>query len=220
VLCLDSERGEFMDEQAFSFLGDLTPLVSVAVSNSLKHQMVKTESNTDSLTGLNNHRGFMEKFLPTLEMALKEHVPLALLMMDLDGFKSVNDRYGHKNGDALLVEVGRVLRAQLRKSDICLRYGGDEFVAILPGVDKALADQTARRIQLAFENRGLINIEGEGVGVGISVGVATFPMDGIDADTLLVAADRDMYLNKSQRSRRLRPEGLILPFEKKGEQRT
>lgn len=219
VTTLYSDTPNNYTDQHLRLMEAIAPHAAAAVSNAIIYAETQEDAYTDPLTGLPNIRYFNMFIAGELKRAKRVGSPLALLMMDLDGFKSVNDRYGHKNGDALLVEVGRVLRAQLRKSDICLRYGGDEFVAILPGVDKALADHTARRIQMAFEGRGLINIEGEDVGVGISVGVATFPVDGIDADTLLVAADRDMYLNKSQRSLRARSEGLVIPFEKKSERK-
>jgi diguanylate cyclase (GGDEF)-like protein len=152
VLCLDSERGEFMDEQSFSFLGDLTPLVSVAVSNSLKHQMVKTESNTDSLTGLNNHRGFMEKFLPTLEVALKENVPLALLMIDIDDFKVFNDSYGHLVGNLILVELAKILVEFFRSADLIARWGGEEFVVVLNGTPPDIAPRICEQLRRKIES--------------------------------------------------------------------
>lgn len=215
VLTLYSDTANNYTDQHLRLMEAIAGNSAAAISNAILHEEAQEDAYTDALTGLPNIRYFNAVIVNELTRARSTGSPVSLLMMDLDGFKSVNDRYGHKNGDALLVEVGRLLRSQLRKSDMCLRYGGDEFVAILPGVDRALGEQTARRIQFAFEDRGLINVEGEDVGVGISVGVATFPSDGIESEALLVSADRDMYLNKARRSHAIRPELTLVPFEKR-----
>jgi diguanylate cyclase (GGDEF)-like protein/putative nucleotidyltransferase with HDIG domain len=215
VLTLYSDTSNNYTDQHLRLMEAVAGHSAAAISNAILHEEAQEDAYTDALTGLPNIRYFNVVIGSELKRARNSGSPLTLLMMDLDGFKSVNDWYGHKNGDALLVEVGRLLRSQLRKSDICLRYGGDEFVGILPGVDRALGEQTARRIQAAFDGRGLINVEGENVSVGISIGVATFPTDGIDSDALLVAADRDMYLNKSVRPRPSRGETSVVPFEKR-----
>jgi diguanylate cyclase (GGDEF)-like protein len=214
-LTLYSDTSNNYTDQHLRLMEAVAGHSAAAISNAILHEEAQEDAYTDALTGLPNIRYFNVVIGSELKRARNSGSPLTLLMMDLDGFKSVNDWYGHKNGDALLVEVGRLLRSQLRKSDICLRYGGDEFVGILPGVDRALGEQTARRIQAAFDGRGLINVEGENVSVGISIGVATFPTDGIDSDALLVAADRDMYLNKSVRPRPSRGESSVVPFEKR-----
>jgi diguanylate cyclase (GGDEF)-like protein/putative nucleotidyltransferase with HDIG domain len=215
VVTLYSDTLNTYTEQHLRLMEAVAGHAAAAISNALIHEEAQEDAYTDALTGLPNIRYFNVMIVNELKRARTSGSPVSVLMMDLDGFKSVNDRYGHKNGDALLIEVARLLRSQLRKSDVCLRYGGDEFVGILPGVDRSLGEQTARRIQQAFEDRGLINVEGENVGVGISVGVATFPADGIEPETLLAAADRDMYVNKARRPRPARPELSIVPFEKR-----
>jgi diguanylate cyclase (GGDEF)-like protein len=153
-----------------------------------------------------------------LDRALRLGYPVTLLMMDLERFKAVNDQYGHKNGDLVLLEVGNILRGQLRKSDICMRYGGDEFLAILPGVDKELAQQTKGRIQAVFDNEEIISIEGEEIRVGISIGISTFPLDGHDPDLLVAIADRDMYRDKLRRSRAAGTGSSVVPFERRKDQ--
>ena len=122
------------------------------------------------------------------------------MMMDLERFKAVNDRFGHQNGDLVLLAAANLLRAQLRNSDICLRYGGDEFLAILPGVDEQLALQTRRRIQTVFDEKPVADIENEPVQVGVSIGVAGYPKDALEVDTLVAFADREMYFDKTKRA--------------------
>lgn len=216
VMTLYSDALNVYTEEHLRLMEAIAGHSAAAISNAIQHEEAQEDAYTDALTGLPNLRYFNAIIANELRRARNAGIPVSLLMMDLDGFKAVNDRYGHKNGDALLIEVARLLRSHVRKSDVCLRYGGDEFLGILPGVDRGLAEQTARRIQIGFEGRTLINVDGENVGVGISVGIATYPADGIDAETLVVAADRDMYLNKARRSHGGgRPDPSVIPFEKR-----
>jgi len=140
--------------------------------------------------------------------------PVTLLMMDLERFKAVNDRYGHTQGDLVLLTAAHLLRSQLRKSDVCSRYGGDEFLAVLPGVDRELAVQTRQRIQAAFDRKPITYVESEPVRVGISVGFALFPNDGLEADLLIAIADRKMYENKLDRVGTRAQTADVIHFER------
>src|SRR6202022_4746340 len=114
----------------------------------------------------------------------REHHPLALLMMDLDGFKEINDTFGHHGGDEVLRHVAARLKAQVRESDTVARLGGDEFAIILPGVvDEAAAGATATRILHALQEP--LMIEGETLEIRASIGIVLFPRHAEDADTLL-----------------------------------
>jgi diguanylate cyclase (GGDEF)-like protein/putative nucleotidyltransferase with HDIG domain len=211
VITLYSDAPENYSDQHLRLMEAVAPHSATAISNAIIYQETQEDAHTDPLTGLPNIRYFNTVIGEELRRAKRIGFPVTLLMMDLDGFKAVNDRYGHKNGDAVLIEVGRVLRGQLRKSDTCLRYGGDEFLAILPGLDKSLGSQTSQRIQAAFDGRCLVNIEGEDVGVGISIGVATFPGDGLEPDVLVAKADQDMYREKIERAKR-GGDTTVVPF--------
>ena len=211
VITLYSDAPENYSDQHLRLMEAVAPHSATAISNAIIYQETQEDAHTDPLTGLPNIRYFNTVISEELRRAKRIGFPVTLLMMDLDGFKAVNDRYGHKNGDTVLIEVGRVLRGQLRKSDTCLRYGGDEFLAILPGLDKSLGSQTSQRIQAAFDGRCLVNIEGEDVGVGISIGVATFPGDGLEPDLLVAKADQDMYREKIERAKR-GDDTTVVPF--------
>ncbi len=216
VITLYSDGPDTYNDQHLRLMEAIAPHSAAAISNAVIYEETQEDAYTDALTGLPNIRYFSIFIGEELKRAKRVGCPVSILMMDLDGFKTVNDRFGHKNGDSMLVEVGRLLRSQLRRSDTCLRYGGDEFLAVLPGLDNTLGRQAAARIQAAFEGRPLINIEGEDVGLGISIGVATFPADGIVHDELVAKADRDMYRNKVDRAQ-AEESGSLIQFGKKSE---
>jgi diguanylate cyclase (GGDEF)-like protein/PAS domain S-box-containing protein len=157
---------------------------------------------TDSLTGLVNRRRFEERVEVELWEARSGDSALALLFMDLDGFKAVNDDLGHAAGDQLLVEVAARLKARLRRSDLAARLGGDEFLVSLQGLDRATARRQADRVaeQLRAAIAEPYDLAGHPVRVTASIGVATFPEDEADDFRALVhRADVRMYAAKQAR---------------------
>jgi diguanylate cyclase (GGDEF)-like protein len=143
-------------------------------------------SRTDPLTGCLNRRGFAERLDAELQRAEREETEIALIQLDLNGFKAVNDRFGHAAGDDLLRWVGSTMQALLRGSDATGRLGGDEFALLLPGVSAAEARVIADRTVAALAER-----------VGSEAGVAVFPADGHDGDSLHRHADADLYAAKA-----------------------
>ena len=146
----------------------------------------------DGLTDLPNRTLMFDRLRQAILVSKREHQPLALLMMDLDGFKEINDTFGHHGGDEVLRHVATRLKAQLRESDTVARLGGDEFAIILPGVaDEATAGATATRILHALQEP--LIIEGEALEIRASIGIVLFPRHAEDADTLLRRGDAAMY---------------------------
>jgi diguanylate cyclase (GGDEF)-like protein len=154
---------------------------------------------TDSLTGLLNRRGFEQRLDVALEAAREQRSPLNLVVMDCDDFKGVNDRAGHAFGDALLRELGTVLARCLPDDAEAARFGGDEFVVMLPGV---LADAVGRTLEglLARMRDGL---QDGGFPISLSAGVATYPYDGGAASQLVRAADQALYEAKERGKNRV-----------------
>ena len=146
----------------------------------------------DGLTNLPNRTLMFDRLHQAILVSKREHHPLALLMMDLDGFKEINDTFGHHGGDQVLRHVAGRLKGQLRESDTVARLGGDEFAVILPGVrDEAAAGLTASRILQALQEPMMI--EGELLEIRASIGIVLFPRHAEDADTLLRRGDAAMY---------------------------
>ncbi len=165
------------------------------LDNAQLFEQVKRLAVSDSLTGLGNYRTLVVGLDSELQRSQRTGRPFALLLMDLDGLKQVNDRYGHLVGSRAICRLGDVLRTNSRAIDIAARYGGDEFALVLPEADPEAAERVARRIcdRLASDC--------EMPSLSVSVGVACYPRDGRSIDDLLNAADTALYRMKRHGSR-------------------
>jgi diguanylate cyclase (GGDEF)-like protein len=166
--------------------------LGLALANLGRLRQVESLAYLDDLTHLYNTR--------YLDVALERELgggrPFSVLFMDLDRFKSVNDQYGHLSGSRLLVEVGRVLRACVRDEDSVVRYGGDEYVMLLGGIDSGGALKVAERIRRAIEDHRFLSREGSRVRITASIGLASFPEHASTKAEILDLADRAMYRGK------------------------
>jgi two-component system, cell cycle response regulator len=161
------------------------------------NELLRELSNTDHLTGLFNRRYLMEVMDREYSRAFRSRAPLSLMILDIDHFKNANDRFGHQEGDAILARVATIFRQELRGYDTPVRFGGDEYVAVLPntGVDDALV--VAERIKRAVaENRFSGKLAG--LKITVSIGVASFPCQGIESvEDLIREADGALYRAKA-----------------------
>ncbi len=185
----------------------ITSKVSLAVENALRFQLAEDSATTDYLTMLPNARSLFLRLDSELSRCRRTLEPLTVLVCDVDGFKQVNDRFGHLEGNKVLRYVADVLRENCREYDYVARMGGDEFVILLPGSDR---DAVYRRIaefqSIACESVGTMGVAGV---VNLSVGEAFYPDDGSDAEQLLAEADRRMYKSKHL-NKGPRPNGIHL----------
>jgi diguanylate cyclase (GGDEF)-like protein len=152
------------------------------------------EATHDQLTGLANRRMLREHLSQALAVGRRTGTHCAVLLVDLNRFKEVNDAYGHHRGDELLIEVAIRVTRLMRRSDLAARLGGDEFAVLLPGTDRPGAVEMARKVSAALNST--VALPGLHVGVAASVGVAVFPEDGDTSDLLLQRADAAMYQAK------------------------
>nr|BFE29405.1 GGDEF domain-containing protein [Actinomadura rugatobispora] len=167
----------------------------VLLQRSLMHQQLQAAARTDAKTGLLNAAAWQREADTELARTQRTHDPLALLLIDIDHFKRVNDTHGHLVGDEVLVGVATTLCGQLRDYDVVGRFGGEEFVVLLPGADTVEACRVAERLRGRVRRLAVPAEEGT-VGVTISVGVALFRMHGQDLIELLAAADLALYRAK------------------------
>ena len=155
-------------------------------------------ANHDRLTGLPNRQLLIRRLRMAIQNAAERHGQLALLFIDLDGFKVVNDRFGHAMADRLLSGVAARITTCVRSDDIACRYGGDEFVVLLTSLqDASLAARVAEHIRERIGQR--FSIDGEEICITASIGLAAYPADGERCEALLDHADASMYLDKVSR---------------------
>jgi len=174
---------------------------AAVINNSMLFEQTQEDSLTDPLTGLPNTRFLFMHLTRELARAERLKQEVALLVMDLDNFKSINDSHGHHVGDRALCEVARVLRTAIRPYDICVRYAGDEFIVVLSGCNSNEAESKRTELQQSIDDVYFEARPGKRVGLGISVGAAVFPQDGESYEALLATADSRMYQDKSRRKR-------------------
>ena len=170
--------------------------LSMALSNLSLRERLRLQSIREPLTGLFNRRYLEESATREIARCQRRQLPLSLMMLDIDHFKAFNDVHGHAGGDALLAQFGKLLQEHSRGEDIACRYGGEEFTLILPeaGIEAAL--QRAQAIRAAVEKMRVVHLGKELPHVTVSIGVAAFPGDGSDPESLLRIADEALYRAK------------------------
>ena len=196
LLLWDREDGEGFDDADLTTLHAFTTQATVAVDNVVLHDEARRLSVTDALTGLTNYRGFQMTVGREIERAARFSRPLALLLLDLDHFKLVNDVWGHQRGDQVLVELAGRVSAQVRDVDTLARYGGEEFVVVLAETDRHGAVHAAERIRAAVRRRPFGEPDEPPLEVTVSIGVAVFPEHGTSSSALLRRADEALYAAK------------------------
>ncbi|MDB4994959.1 MAG: domain S-box/diguanylate cyclase protein, partial [Myxococcaceae bacterium] len=184
---------ETLTEEAITLFRAMGEQLGLAFANLQLRERLQTQSIRDALTGLFNRR-YLEETLPReLARGARANKSIGVLLFDVDHFKTFNDTFGHDAGDAVLRELGGVLRASVRQSDIACRYGGEEFVVVFPEVDLEGLTRRAERLREKVKEIAITH-GGRVLGpVSISIGAALSPLHGASADVLLKAADRALY---------------------------
>jgi diguanylate cyclase (GGDEF)-like protein len=171
-----------------------------AIESAHEYEATHQLALTDPLTGLSNARHLSLNLEQALPSCREQARSMAILLIDCDRLKQINDDFGHAEGNRALVTIARVLRQETRETDLLCRYAGDEFVLAVPGLDAVGAADLARRLQSAVGAIELLSSErGKSIRLGVSIGAAVFPDDGDDAPVLIAVADERMYRDKAGR---------------------
>ncbi len=176
-------------------VADSVSQASPVLANLRNLAIAESRAATDALTGLPNSRSCRDNLKRMVAHAGRTVTPLSAVMFDLDHFKQINDRFGHGAGDDVLASVGEVLAATLRGSDFGGRYGGEEFLVLLPGADHEGAQEVSEKLRAAIEALEFQQIE---LRVTASFGIASYPLDALDADALIRMSDRALYAAKAK----------------------
>jgi len=177
-------------------LGMLADQAAVAIFNAGMHELANQEARRDSLTGLPNRRALDERLEAEVKRASRSGKPLAVVMMDLDGFKVFNDTFGHAVGDNVLCQAFAPLTDTLRSTDFLARYGGDELTLVLPETDLTSGKLVAQKVQEKLRSIQIEIPEAAPAHLDLSGGIAIYPQHGIFASDLLRAADEALYRAK------------------------
>jgi len=183
------------------------------IHNSIVFEQTQEDSLTDPLTNLPNRRSMFVHLSRELARAERLKSEVAVIVMDVDGFKSINDTYGHNVGDHALREVATALQGTLRPYDLCVRYAGDEFIVVLADCSREAADAKRRELQARVSEIELEVRAGKFVRLAVSAGASVFPQDGATYETLLADADHRMYRDKAARRGHLGPSRTHTPAD-------
>ncbi len=177
----------------YRFAQTLASQATLAISAAAAHEAVRRLSVTDELTGTYNPRHFRARLHEEIERAKRGDRPLALLVIDSDSLKDVNDRFGHDAGNHHLIAIANAVRSHVRTSDVVARFGGDEFLVLQPDATPEAAAAVAERIRVAVAAATITAADGSRVGGTVSIGVAGYPRSASDEDSLFKSADSALY---------------------------
>jgi len=207
------EDQRFFLEKYLPHLGILADYVAIAVDNVRNLQKLKTRVYIDEVTGFYNTRYLIQKMDRLIPQLQEQGEHFSLVFLDLDNFKTVVDQHGHLRGTKILSEIAWVLHKELGPDDSLVRYGGDEFVILLPRRPQGEALEITRRLRHALNNTVFLEDEGLKINVTASYGIATLPDDAQDRETLLSIADRALFGSKDQGRDRIMLGRDLVPVE-------
>ncbi|NOY79087.1 MAG: sensor domain-containing diguanylate cyclase [Calditrichaeota bacterium] len=198
VLSFFRDTKRVLKKSEFDFLKRISDEVAVCINRALLFHRTRESTILDELTGIFNRRYFNKTFQREIKRAERYKRNLSVLMIDIDDFKVINDTFGHLKGDDVLQAIAAILKNNIRRTDILFRYGGEEFVILLPETPLNSAIRVGEKLRKAVQGHfNLTDYQISGQTITISIGISNFPMDGYSTEKLLAIADRHLYQAKS-----------------------
>ena len=191
---INPESDELFESSFLPILQILSDFVAIAINNAINHEKIEQLVVTDDVSGYYNSRYLHQKLAEIIEAGQMT----SLVFLDMDNFKHIVDTYGHPLGSKTLKEVAQVIGSKLSEDDFLVRYGGDEYVVVLPGKNKEEAYKIVQNIHTALNDAVFLRKDGHHVKVSASFGIANFPEDASDLKNLLLSADISMYKSKDR----------------------
>jgi diguanylate cyclase (GGDEF)-like protein len=183
-------------DELLNLLHPACDLLGIALSNIALRERLADESNRDVLTGLLNRKGFIQAATRELQNSLTVQKPMSFIMFDIDHFKQVNDQYGHDIGDEVLVSFSNILSENIRAEDILCRYGGEEFLLIMPNSNAEQAFQKSEELRQIVQSASIVVDSKVNIHITFSGGIACFPDEGETLRELIKKADIALYESK------------------------
>ena len=207
VIALGSYQPNAFDSGDMQLLSNLAQHITRALDNAIRHTQVEEQARLDSMTGVYNHGYFLKKLAEQAAEASRDHLPLSLIMLDIDFFKQYNDTYGHLVGDRILKTLCTAIKHHIKQSDAVGRWGGEEFVISLPGATGLQALQVAQRIGQTMAALRVENREQRTIRVPtVSQGIALYPTEADEIYRLIDLADRRLYIAKERGRNQIEPD--------------
>jgi diguanylate cyclase (GGDEF)-like protein len=198
LMVIGSEEPDVLDSEDATVLDVFSEQFGVGITNALLYADARQRAERDPVTGLFNHRTLQQKLIQSMAKADDERGSLAVVLMDLDNFKFFNDTYGHLNGDDVLRLVGMAIEQSIEGASVCGRYGGDEFMLLLPGADHRSAAAIVQKVRKTLSEAGYRPAgQPQNVPLAMSYGVAVYPSDGLSRHELIVQADANLFRSKT-----------------------
>ncbi len=194
IMCCSRKFRRF-SEQEVQFLRTIAAQIGMAIENAQLYEHTYELAFRDGLTNLYNRRYLLEQIEPELARAKRHGGQVSIIMLDLDGLKTINDHFGHREGDIFIKSLANIIQTQTRASDIAARWGGDEYLILAPAIESASAYKIAERIRTKLEKYTQV-ISGQQVSTSVSIGIASYPLHASDANELIQRADEAMYSAK------------------------
>lgn len=198
VLSAESNTSERITDRDMQMLTVVARSAALAIENAELHRRTEELTVIDELTETFNYRYFIQKLQEERRRSLRYSLPLSLIMVDIDHFKKLNDTYGHENGNKVLRSLSAIMKECIRDVDIFCRYGGEEFVVILPQTKRSEASTIGERIRSQVEKHITSTPDGRSIQITVSVGVSSFPENGKSHEELVSVADQALYRAKDQ----------------------